>query len=433
MSKNVIIIGAGAAGLYAAWLLSKENYNITLLEARDRPGGRINSVKYPTIPIILESGAEFIHGEAEITRELIKEFKLDTKKVEGRLWQFREGKFIDDHDFIENSDELEKKLKQVETEMAVKDFLETNFPGDEHEALRNSVRHFVEGYDAADYSRASTLAFKEEWLNSSWKQYRFRNGYLEMMEALLNECENRRVNIQFFTRVEEIHWNETEVRVYDSTGKLFMAGIVLVTLPLGVLNSDGKFKVRFNPEPAGMKEALQNLGYGNVVKIIFYFRSRFWEDDRVMELTGTNLKDLGFIFSDAGIPTWWTQEPETYALLTGWIGGPEATALIGEGDEKIYQTAIQSLSYIFGLEPAYIESEIVEYKIADWADDEFSAGAYSYATVEGRSAVDYFNSSFNNTMYFAGEHLNPEFSFGTVEAAFLSARHSVTRILELKD
>jgi monoamine oxidase len=120
-------------------------------------------------------------------------------------------------------------------------------------------------------------------------------------------------------------------------------------------------------------------------------------------------------------------------VLTGWIGGPEATALLGEGDEKIYQTAIQSLSYIFSLEPAYLESEILEYKIADWADDEFSAGAYSYATVEGRSAVNYFNSSFTNTMYFAGEHLNPEYSFGTVEAAFLSARHSVNRIRGLKD
>ena len=70
---ETIVIGAGAAGLAAARTLSDAGRTVTVLEARPRIGGRIFTVHDREWPLPVELGAEFLHGEAEATREIAQQ------------------------------------------------------------------------------------------------------------------------------------------------------------------------------------------------------------------------------------------------------------------------------------------------------------------------------------------------------------------------
>ena len=109
MAKTeIIIIGAGAAGLMCARELAQAGKKVMILEARDRSGGRIHTLTDPHFPLPVELGAEFIHGELEVTHKLLDEAKLVSYKTGGDLWRSEKGRFIEQKDFIEDIDEVVK-------------------------------------------------------------------------------------------------------------------------------------------------------------------------------------------------------------------------------------------------------------------------------------------------------------------------------------
>ncbi len=83
---EIIIIGAGAAGLYCAKELINAGHQVTIVEARDRAGGRIYTVKDDRFPLPVELGAEFVHGYLALTKQLLKEAEAESYKTKGALW-----------------------------------------------------------------------------------------------------------------------------------------------------------------------------------------------------------------------------------------------------------------------------------------------------------------------------------------------------------
>ena len=74
--------------------------------------------------------------------------------------------------------------------------------------------------------------------------------------------------------------------------------------------------------PSAARERLAataDIGFGNVVKILLRFATKWWADHG-----GRDLADLSFLLSDATVPTWWTQHPAGYPVPTGWFAGPQA-------------------------------------------------------------------------------------------------------------
>src|SRR5258705_1670244 len=100
---DVMIIGAGAAGLMAAKILSAKGINGLVLEGRARMGGRIDTITNGfTFPV--EAGAEFIHGNPETTLNLLREAGLHYTRTEGEIYHREKGELKLQEDFVSNWD-----------------------------------------------------------------------------------------------------------------------------------------------------------------------------------------------------------------------------------------------------------------------------------------------------------------------------------------
>jgi monoamine oxidase len=429
MGNEIIIVGAGAAGLMCARELTASGYKVVVLEARDRIGGRIHTINDPTFPMPLELGAEFVHGNLSVTKELMKEAGISLYKMEGELWRAEGGKFIEQDDFIEDIDLVIKMLKKLPTDLSIADFLNLHFADSKYTKLRKTFTSYVEGYDAADTKQASSFAILQELLGEDDQQYRVKGGYGKLIDYLFEQSVQRGCNFQFERSVKKIQWKKGSVTVTDLSGNVFNAAKVIVTVPLGVLqsNESDAGHIMFSPSIGEIEASIEKLGYGKVIKVILQFRTQLWKNAQ----TGLkNQKEIepAFIFSDAKVPTWWSQLPEKNGMITGWLAGPNSIPYLGKTDEELLDLSLESLEKIFNINVKSLFSELTGSRIINWGSDEFARGAYSYETVDSKTAKSTISKGVDDTIYFAGEAFQEGPESGTVEAAFVSAKKIAKKI-----
>jgi len=417
---DVIIIGAGACGLIAARELVRQKKKVILLEGRNRIGGRIYSFPNEHSSNPVEAGAEFIHGNLPLTLSLLKEYDVAYQAMEGVFWQTKTGDVDKDANFIEDHQQtLAKHLKELKTDITVEQFLNTYFQDEKYNLLKEEVRGFVHGYDAADPSRASTFAFREEWMGEFETQYRIPQGYGHLLGKVADEIIQHGCRLHLSEIVKHIEWDRNKVKVITQDAKEFFAEKVIVTVPSGILTSHlSTATIQFSPSISDKIKMVEKLGYGSVIKFIFFFKRAFWRDENIKRMAGKDLHNLGFVFSDATVPTWWTQFPNPSSQLTGWLGGLPALALSQKDEKTIAEVAIQSLAAIFSLTENELREILVDFKIFDWGNDPFSLGAYSYTVVDETALKKYIHEPVDDTLFFAGEGFHSGENSGTVEAAF---------------
>jgi len=165
------------------------------------------------------------------------------------------------------------------------------------------------------------------------------------------------------------------------------------------------------PEAVRKKSgAAGHIGFGNVIKTLLRFETRWWADQR------PKLGDLTFLLSAEQIPVWWTQFPEEQPVLTGWFGGPKTEALAHLQEDQLIEAGIASLANIFKLPPEQLKRDLVAARAINWKNDPFARGAYSYATVETRQAQRLLANPCGRILI-SGEALYGGRDMGTVEAA----------------
>jgi monoamine oxidase len=429
---DILVIGAGAAGLMAARTLVKSGKTVIVLEARNRLGGRIHTIDDESFFKHAELGAEFVHGNLPVTLGLLKEAGIPLQHSGGEMWQYQDGHFSNNGFFIEEWDLLMKKLGELKNDISIGDFLQNEFPDKKYEGLRKSVERFVCGYDTADPYKASAFALRTEWQGEDDDaQHRIKGGYGAMVNYLEQETVAEGGKIYLNSVVKEIDWYKNIAKVITDSGDVYQATKVIIALPLGVLQADKNKKgaISFNPPIPEQIGALNEIGFGAIIKVLLEFETLFWEDKQVEKLAGKNLMEMAFIISDQEIPTWWTQTPEHSPVLTGWLGGPAAEAKKDLTDDELLQLSLQSLASIFKREVQDLKDQLVAFKIVNWTIDPFALGSYSYDTIAAPASREVLNSAVSDTLFFAGEYLYEGPAMGTVEAALTSGKGVAERII----
>jgi monoamine oxidase len=414
MSTNCLVVGAGAAGLMVAYELANAGYSVILLEARNRIGGRICTVPAKHFSFPVETGAEFIHGDLPITSSLLKVAGMSQHPIEGDIYQLEKGKVIQTDPFNDTWYQMLAELKKLESDIPMADFLREKFPIERYKHLHNQIQKFVEGYNAADITRASALALRDEWTQEEDPiQYRPVGGYTKLMEFLLHHIISQGGKIFLSDAVRKIEWKAGEVTVTTNGGKAYAASKAFITIPIPVF-SEGA--IQFTPTIPDYLAAARNIGVGGVIKFLFEFNSTFWNEHIQRKFPA-----FRFLFTDASIPTWWSQLPDAAPLLTGWLGGPAAEKILNQ-QHDLFEKTVQAIAYILDCPSQKVKDELKAWHIENWHTDPFALGAYSYATIKTKSAKTLLTKPLMDTLYFAGEAIYEGPHTGTVEAALSSGK-----------
>ncbi|HEX9502211.1 MAG TPA: NAD(P)/FAD-dependent oxidoreductase, partial [Thermoanaerobaculia bacterium] len=348
---DVIVIGAGAAGLAAARDLSSAGKRVCILEGRERIGGRIWTIHAADLPLPIELGAEFIHGEAEETFSIVESAALLAYRLPDSHWWSARGRWRMEKDFWNKLNSVRRKIPANAHDISFADFLErqrTLSP-----RLKQMALSYAEGYHASHADRISAASLRtSDEEQEQQTQYRIANGYDMLVEWLRSALDPQRTSLRLGSEVTEVAWGRGAVEVKTARGDTVRAKAAIITIPIGVWKADAG--VRFDPPLREKREAIEKLEVGHVVKIVFRFRERFWaEPDFVKRRAKTKNWEEGLPLNfmhgtDRFVPTWWTTEPVRSPILTAWAGGHAADALLADGP-RIVDRALDSLATTFAM------------------------------------------------------------------------------------
>jgi len=433
---TVIIIGAGAAGLYAADILNSKGIKVQILEASNQLGGRVRSLRNQTEILVqtaadfpVELGAELVYGSNSALGKIIKNFNL-----------------------------TQIELSVQGTDQFVLDNLAKSKADWGSDPDLNSVVNFVSGlptYSGGDVSMkqaAGVSARADALLNSMAGNYygssSDRVGAKGVSEALgLIEHDNKAFivktnplqdiitsrfsqivsKVQLNTVVKSINYAGEKIVITDKDGIQFEADKVIVTTSLGVLKSGG---VAFSPGLPSVKVASMNkLGMDHCIRVVIDFKKNFWGDASGFIWGGTE----GPMYLNIGVA-----RSEFYRTLSVTVYGPKAQALSAQGVNMI-DTILAELDAIYDNQASLFIRKVLKddgtegdrvWFLADWGNDEFFKGGMSYP-MPGASIVDRenFAAPINEKIFFAGEATDVKGDAGTVNGALNSAERVAEELI----
>lgn len=445
-NPDVIILGAGAAGLSAAVELSRAGLAVTIIEARDRIGGRIFTLRDPVCNAPVELGAEFIHGKPPEIWDLLHRNNLHAKEVGGDIWCLREGK-LSTCAFFSEVDQLLEQMDDSKPDESFLQFLE-RCCGDSRitPAAKDWARGYVTGFHAADPAQISVHSLvrgmrADEKIEGD-RAFRIApQGYEALLDILRGELQTENISLQLNTVATAIGWRRgsVELSIRNHSGVIIMtAPRLLITLPLSILQATPKepFAVRFVPDlPRQKQAALDKLAMGKVIRITLRFRERFWEHLRPPHSTESkSLANMSFLLSqEEWFPTWWTTMPEKLPIITGWTPFRRAERLSGHSTDFVIEKSLHSLSCLLKISTSELERLFAQGYWHDWESDPFSRGAYSYVKAGGDGAQQALGSPVESTLFFAGEATDISGHNGTVHGAIASGYRAAKQILSTYD
>ena len=430
---DVIVIGAGAAGLAAAAALSRSGLFVRVLEARDRIGGRIWTRLEPGLAAPVELGAEFIHGDSPETYALLRQAGGSAVDTSGEHWSVIDGRLQRRTESLlgQIRSVLEAAEVRGQPDTSLEAFLASGAGRALPEDARAMARAFVSGFDAADPELISLHSVAEEWRSGGMldsAQSRPSGGYHTVLRALAGALDRARVQVQLQAVVTALEWSSGSVEIQaERLGRPLRASArsAVITVPLAVLQAAGGARgaIRFRPGLQSKQPALDRILSGAVLKVMLRFRRAFWA-----EHAGGRHADASFFHSPGRVfPTLWTPLPVRAPLLSAWVGGPAAARLRDSSDEDIIRAALNEVGTLFpGCD---VEAELESAHLHNWARDPFARGAYSYLGVGGRHAREMLAAPVGGTLFFAGEATDTTGEPATVTGALRSGARAAMEVI----
>lgn len=429
--SDVIVIGGGVAGLAAAAELARCGLTVTLLEARNRLGGRIFTVRPPDWKRPIELGAEFIHEGNPAFWRRVRQFHLQPQRIVPRHWQLTpEG--------LQPLADVAKRVAAVTAQIDEKrigrrsfaEFVRENrrrFSRDD-EAL---ARGFIEGFEAAPQKRMSARAVAGATLNDA-RQFVVPRGYDGLVRGLIASLPKDRVKVHVGCVARGVRWRRGVVEI-DGGAARFSAAAAVIAVPLGVLQARPAMRgaLRFQPSLPTKTKLARRMGNGRVIRVVLRFERGAWRKLLPKALGSDGGLDFGFVHSrQKGVRVWWSFSND--GVVTGWAGGPAAKALADHSDAQIVRQALSSLGEIFGISVTPLRRALRDWKLHNWWRDPFSRGAYSFIAAGADDAPAKLRRPVKHTLFFAGEAAAEDEEVGTVHGALGSGLRVAREILKIR-
>jgi monoamine oxidase len=416
---SVIIIGAGAAGLYAAWLLKEAGATVTVLEGSDQIGGRVKALTgFADFPI--ELGAEEIHGRKSVWHDIVFDTNAEQVDSEGEDIFFVDGERRTEKQCEEDEayNALKRLIDQLDNysgaDQTVEDYLAAQNISARYLPLANALLGNEEG---SSNDRLSILGSSREdnlWTAGN-KNFMLKNrSFISILEEKFASVI---ADVQLNKLVISIDYTADAVRVRDASGTYHEADKVIVTSSIAVLKNG---VIQFEPElPFAKQKAMQSIGMAEGMKVILKFSQQFWPDD------------TGSIYGPGLVPEFWVTSGGGRSagdhVLTAFVHGSKAATLnvLGNG---IPAHICTELDQIFGAGVA--SASLIDSHVENWFQNALVAGTYSYPTV-GMSpmARREYAAPLADKLYFAGEATHFAGHAGTVHGALESAYRAVEELI----
>ncbi|MDB6095060.1 MAG: FAD-dependent oxidoreductase [Verrucomicrobia bacterium] len=431
-ATDVVVIGGGVSGLSAARELSRAGFRVTLLEARDRLGGRIHTVRPTGWRTPVELGAEFVHvGNPELWR-LIRRGGFAVRRLTVPHWLAGKNHLAKIEGLDESLACVTRKIKpRLAGNRSFGAYFRRYPPQVTAEAWK-LARSFVEGFEAAPLNRISARSLAGETMDEE-HQFELPGGYDQVVKQLTKECVAKGVRIHTGVVVRTVRWRRGLVSVTTGANaphrKTFIACAAVVTLPVRVLQArSGRGAIRFEPALKEKQPWIDRMAMGDVFRFAVRFHSGAWEKLWPPPLKQNARGGFGFIHSTVkGVPVWWALSAQP--MVIGWAGGPAAKRALRCAPAERRRLALRSLAEIIGVSTAVVERAVVDWAGHDWQKDPLARGAYSFTAAGSDEAGAKVREPVGATLFFAGEATAEGAEVGTVHGALNSGIRAAKEIV----
>ena len=411
-NKNILIIGAGISGISAANQLKSNGFKVTVLEGRNRLGGRIFTDKSLGFPVDL--GASWIHGinNNPITK-LAQQFNIDIKPTnyDNAAIYNSQGKIISPQELNASYTLYKQAIKQLESlgekldyDISVAEGIKRiltkkNLNPEQKRLLFWYLEQEITLDLATDLENISLWELNQDQ-GFDGDDYLFPYGYEQIINKLAEG-----IDIKLAHQVTEIKYNGQKVEVKTTQGN-WAGDAVIITLPLGVLKSNS---IIFSPGlPKNKLSAINNLNMGILNKIILQFPQIFWDKNKdILSYVSEKQPEISFFVN----MNKYTSNPVIMAFAAGKFG----KSLENNSDEDVTERVMKILQTMYGNNIPN-PSGLIRTK---WHNDPFAFGSYSTMPVGAKAADRDMLAQPVKNLFFAGEATSKNYP-ATVHGAFLS-------------
>lgn len=419
-AADVLVIGAGVAGIAAARDLAAAGLKVTLIEARNRIGGRTHTDTSLGVPV--DMGAAWIHGaDGNPITKLVKQAGISTRVTDfDSRALFEDGEQYDEDDTEEAAEQCESDVEalldsreEFDDDATAEEGFETlleDVDPEERAARRNLLSAEIEAEYGEDASALSLAALDEDE-GFEGEDLLLRSGYGALVSHLAAG-----LDIKLEQIVKEIAWRDAGVQV-RTNGREWRARKLIVAIPLGVLASGA---VRFEPGLSTAKrEAFEEIGMGSLGKRVLRFARPFWPEsaERLLRLDAPagRTVEIWNLLPLTGVPV--------LAMLSA---GAHNRALERMSAAAAKADALAELTAMFGRAPP----DPTGFVRTQWSTDPYALGSYSVVLPGGRlEAYGVLAEPIDEVVFFAGEATHERYP-ATVHGALLSGQRAAREVIK---